>query len=66
MIATAKEKIDGLFGASLTPQQRGQKLEGALHGLFEAYGILVHESFHLVGDDGEGTVEPFAGDRLRA
>ncbi len=60
-IESAKQEIYALFGASLTPQQRGKKLEGALNGLFQAYGILIHEAFHLVGESGEGIVEQIDG-----
>ncbi|MFA5909282.1 MAG: restriction endonuclease [Vicinamibacterales bacterium] len=60
-IDAAKQALYALFGASLTPQQRGKKLEGALNGLFDAYGILVQEAFHLVGVGGEGIVEQIDG-----
>ena len=60
-IDTAKQELYSLFGASLTPQQRGKKLEPALNGLFSAFGIPVHESFHLVGEQGEGVVEQVDG-----
>ena len=45
----------------MTPQQRGKKLETVLNNLFHAYGILVQEAFHLVGDPGEGIVEQIDG-----
>lgn len=60
-IDAAKQALYALFGASLTPQQRGKKLEAALNGLFDAYGILIQEAFHLVGDSGEGIVEQIDG-----
>jgi len=60
-IDAAKNEFFGLFGAALTPQQRGKKLETALNNLFKAYGILVREAFHLVGDQGEGIVEQVDG-----
>jgi restriction system protein len=60
-IDAAKQEIYGVFGASLTPQQRGKRLEMALNNLFAAYGILVREAFHLVGDAGEGVVEQIDG-----
>ena len=60
-IAAAKGEFYALFGALLTPQQRGKKLEQALNRVFAAYGILVQEAFHLVGDAGEGTVEQIDG-----
>jgi restriction system protein len=60
-IESAKQEIYALFGGSLTPQQRGKKLEGALNGLFQAYGILIHEAFHLVGESGEGIIEQIDG-----
>ena len=60
-IEAAKNEFYALFGASLTPQQRGKKLEAALNNIFRAYGILVKEAFHLVGDAGEGIVEQIDG-----
>ena len=60
-IETAKRELYALFGASLTPHQRGTKLETALNGLFGAFGIAVHESFRLVGEQGEGIVEQVDG-----
>ncbi len=60
-IDAAKNEFFGLFGSSLTPQQRGKKLETALNNLFAAYGILVREAFHLIGDQGEGIVEQVDG-----
>ena len=60
-IENAKNDFYGLFGASLTAQERGKKLETALNKLFHAYGILVQEAFHLVGDEGEGIVEQIDG-----
>lgn len=60
-IDSAKQSFYALFGGSLTPQQRGKKLEGALNNLFEAYGILVQNAFHLVGEAGEGIVEQIDG-----
>ena len=60
-IEGAKNEFYGLFGASLTAQERGKKLETALNNLFDAYGILVQKAFHLVGDGGEGIVEQIDG-----
>jgi len=60
-IETAKNEFYGLFGSSLTRQARGKKLETALNNLFAAYGILVHEAFHIVGESGEGIVEQIDG-----
>ena len=60
-IDAAKQEFYSLFGASLTPHQRGNRLETALNGLFSAFGIAVHESFHLVGEHGEGVVEQVDG-----
>lgn len=60
-IEAAKNEFYGLFGSALTPQQRGKKLEAALNNVFKAYGILVKEAFHLVGDNGEGIVEQIDG-----
>jgi len=60
-IESAKNEFYGLFGPSLTAQERGKKLETALNNLFHACGILVQEAFHLVGDGGEGIVEQIDG-----
>ena len=60
-IEAAKNELSGLFGASITAQTRGKRLETALNNLFNAYGILVQESFHLVGEAGEGIVEQIDG-----
>ena len=60
-IETAKNDFYGLFGSSLTRQLRGKKLETALNNLFAAYGVLVHEAFHIVGECGEGIVEQIDG-----
>jgi restriction system protein len=60
-IDAAKAEFYGLFGSGLTRQVRGKKLETALNNLFAAYGILVHEAFHIVGECGEGIVEQIDG-----
>ena len=60
-ISEAKETLFALFGAGLTPQQRGKQLEGALNRLFGAFDIAIQEAFHLVGNQGEGIVEQVDG-----
>lgn len=60
-IETAKTEFYSLFGSTLTRQLRGKNLEAALNNLFAAYGILVHEAFHIVGESGEGIVEQIDG-----
>ena len=60
-IEAAKKELYGLFSPSITPHVRGKKLEAALNSLFHAYGILVQEAFHLVGETGEGIVEQIDG-----
>jgi restriction system protein len=60
-IDAAKDEFYALFGAQISPSFRGKKLEVALNNLFKAYGILVREAFHLVGQDGEGIVEQIDG-----
>ena len=60
-VDAAKQELYSLFEASLTPHQRGRKLEPALNGLFRASGIAVRESFHLVGEQGEGVIEQVDG-----
>lgn len=60
-IDAAKQQLYALFGPTLAPQQRGKKLETVLNGLFDAFGISIHQAFHLVGDQGEGIVEQVDG-----
>ena len=60
-IEAAKNEFYGLFGSQPSPQVRGKKLEAALNNLFAAYGILVRQAFHLVGQEGEGIVEQIDG-----
>ena len=60
-IDAAGKEFYALFGAPLTPQQRGKQLETALNRLFQAFDIGVQEAFHLVGDQGEGIVEQVDG-----
>ena len=60
-VDAAKQELYSLFEASLMPHQRGRKLEPALNGLFSAFGIAVRESFHLVGEPGEGIIEQVDG-----
>ena len=60
-IHNAKTKLYRLFDPGMNPQRRGKKLESALNCLFDAYGILIHEAFHLVGLEGEGIVEQIDG-----
>jgi restriction system protein len=43
------------------PWRRGKKLEGVLNRLFALDGMSLRESFHLVGDEGEGIVEQIDG-----
>ena len=60
-IKSAKNEFFSLFGTSISPQKRGKKLETVLNDLFDAYGILIQEAFHLVGEQGEGIVEQIDG-----
>jgi len=60
-IEKAKNELCGLFTSSLTPQQRGKRLESTLNNVFKSCGILVREAFHLVGENGEGIVEQIDG-----
>ena len=60
-IDDAGKEFYALFGAPLTPQQRGKQLETALNRLFQAFDIGVQEAFHLVGDQGKGIVEQVDG-----
>ena len=60
-IESAKDKLFRLFGSNDTPQSRGIDLEDALNSVFDAYDILIQDSFRLVGTSGEGTVEQIDG-----
>jgi hypothetical protein len=60
-IESAKQGLYALFGTSATAQERGKMLETALNNLFQAYGVLIHKAFHLVGNSGEGIVEQIDG-----
>lgn len=60
-IEAAKHELYALFGAAITAQDRGKKLETALNNLFQAYGVLIRKAFHLVGEAGEGIVEQIDG-----
>ena len=60
-IREAKEALFSLFGAELTPQQRGKQLESALSRLFQAFDIAIQDAFHLVGHHGEGIIEQVDG-----
>jgi restriction system protein len=60
-IEAAKNEFYALFSSGVTRQARGKKLEATLNNLFNAYGILIHEAFHLVGESGQGIVEQIDG-----
>ncbi|AXQ31056.1 restriction endonuclease [Solimonas sp. K1W22B-7] len=60
-IEAAKHELYSLFGTTTTAQNRGKMLEAALNNLFQAYGVLVHKAFHLVGEAGEGIIEQIDG-----
>ena len=60
-IHQAKGDIYSLFSEEMKGQVRGKKLESAMNNLFGAYGILVREAFHLVGQGNEGIVEQVDG-----
>ena len=60
-IENAKQGLYALFGTAATAQERGKMLETALNNLFQAYGVLIHKAFHLVGEAGEGIVEQIDG-----
>ena len=60
-IENAKQGLYALFGTAATAQERWKMLETALNNLFQAYGVLIHKAFHLVGEAGEGIVEQIDG-----
>lgn len=55
-----KSDLYALF-ADPNPSKRGTALEDVLNRLFKSHGILVRESFKVVGDHGEGVVEQIDG-----
>lgn len=62
-----REKLEGvrrdlcaLFSIP-NPQERGISLESVVNRLFEASDILVRESFHRTGEDGQGVMEQIDG-----
>lgn len=60
-IENAKQGLYKLFGTTATAQERGKLLETALNNLFQAYGVLIRKSFHLVGEAGEGSSSRLMG-----
>jgi restriction system protein len=60
-IEAAKAEFYKLFSPQASNQQRGKLLETAFNNIFAAYGILVSQAFHLVGEAGEGVVEQIDG-----
>lgn len=60
-IEAARKDFYALFGADVTPHNRGKKLEAALNAVFGAHDILIREAFHLVGPTGEGIIEQIDG-----
>lgn len=59
-VENVKQRLFALFGES-DPHRRGLALEPVLNDLFATYGILIRESFKMVGDRGEGVVEQIDG-----
>lgn len=55
-----KKDLYALFGIT-DASKRGTALEGILNRLFKSHGILVRESFRVVGRQGEGVVEQIDG-----
>lgn len=55
-----KKDICALF-ASENPRKRGLVLEEIVNRLFKASGILVRESFHRTGEEGQGIIEQIDG-----
>jgi len=60
-IEAARKELYGLFSPELSPQARGKLLENALNSVFNAYGILVSEAFHLASHEGAGIEEQVDG-----
>ncbi|MBT2683366.1 restriction endonuclease [Bacillus sp. ISL-37] len=55
-----KEDFNQLFSMS-NPHKRGKALEIVLNNLFKSYGVLIRESFSLIGSNGEGIIEQIDG-----
>jgi restriction system protein len=60
-IEAARKELYSLFSPGLNPQERGKLLESALNNVFNAYGILVSEAFHLVTHEGARIAEQVDG-----
>jgi hypothetical protein len=58
--ATIRQDLFALFADS-DASRRGTKLEGVLNRLFALDGILIRESFRIVGDKGAGVIEQIDG-----
>jgi restriction system protein len=62
--ASEREKLlrrfSGLFGITAA-QQRGKALEQILNDYFKSENLHVRDSFHIVGNSGEGIVEQIDG-----
>jgi hypothetical protein len=59
-LEAVKAEFYALFKET-NPNKRGKALEKSLNGLFDASGILIRESFEVVGSRGEGIVEQIDG-----
>jgi len=59
-IQAISKELFALFGEA-DAHRRGKALEGVLNRLFDAYGMLVRESFTVKGACGEGIIEQIDG-----
>jgi restriction system protein len=59
-LEAVKTEFYALFKEA-NPNKRGKALEKCLNNLFEASGILIRESFEVVGSEGEGIIEQIDG-----
>jgi restriction system protein len=55
-----RDALSAVF-AITNPWKRGKALERVLNRLFRFLGVLVHEDFKVVGDEGEGIIEQIDG-----
>lgn len=59
-LSSVRDDLARLF-TEPDPWKRGKQLESVLNRLFALDGLSVRESFHIVGDGGEGIVEQIDG-----
>jgi len=59
-LTSIRDELFALF-SEVDAHKRGKTLEGVLNRLFDAFGMLVRESFTVKGNCGEGVIEQIDG-----